>query len=273
MATTEELLDKINQRIENIQRRVGAIAGGQNGTEGKDRLFGSDGNDEINGLGDDDQIFGSFGDDALSGGGGRDLITGGFGNDFVQGGEGNDRLFGDFGDDLVFGDNGNDLVSGSAGGDVLSGGAGNDNLLGGTNGDINGPEEFFQDFLVGGSGSDTLNAFGGGKGNIERDTLLGGGAVDDGGGITDFSPDGARDTFVLGDANGPFYTAAGSQDNAFILDFEPGIDKLQLSSKVSYGQANGDNQSLFATLPDGSRDLIAIFPQGINFSNSDITFV
>jgi Ca2+-binding RTX toxin-like protein len=217
-------------------------------------------------------IFGQFGDDTLFGGNGNDLVSGGFGNDFISGGEGNDRLFGEFGDDLIFGDNGNDLLGGSIGSDILFGGAGNDTLLGGINGEITAPEGFFEDFLVGGSGSDTLNGFGGGKGNIERDILVGGGSVDAEGNITDFSPDGVRDTFFLGDINGPFYTAAGSDDFAIIPDFEPGIDKLQLSSKATYGAAS-DNQSFIATLPDGSRDLIAIFPGGINFSNSDLIFV
>lgn len=269
MATTEEILARVNQRIADIQSRTGAIAGAQNVTEGRDRLFGTSDNDVIEGRGGNDLISGGFGDDNLSGGSGDDTVAGGFGNDYLQGGDGKDQLYGDFGDDLIFGDNGNDLLSGGVGSDVIFGGAGNDNLLGGINGEIGAPEGFFEDFLVGGSGSDTLNAFGGGRGNIEIDILFGGGEVDASGSITD-SPDGVRDTFVLGDANTPFYTDASSY--AIIFDFEPGIDKLQLNSGVTYGAAS-DNQSFFATLPDGSNDVIAIFPQGINFSGSDITFV
>jgi Ca2+-binding RTX toxin-like protein len=271
MLELDQILAKVNQRVTDIRNRTGAIGATQNATEGKDRLFGSDGNDLIDGLGGNDQIFGDFGDDVLQGNSGDDLITGGFGNDYLLGGDANDRLFGDFGDDLIFGENGNDLLSGSAGSDVIFGGAGNDSLLGGINGELDAPEGFFEDFLVGGSGSDNLNAFGGGKGNIERDVLVGGGEVDANGSITSFTPDGVRDTFVLANATGAFYTTAGGDDYAVIFDFEPGIDKLQLKSGVTYG-FSGDNQSFFAT-SNGSQDLVAIFAGGVNLSGTDITFV
>lgn len=263
MLDIEQILAEVNQRITEAQDRIGVVTGSRIGTNLKDRIFGSDGDDYIDGGGGNDQIFGNFGNDFLLGGTGDDLVTGGFGNDYVDGGDGNDRLFGDFGDDLVFGGNGNDLLDGGVGSDVLFGGDGNDNITGGTNGDINAPAGYFEDYLIGGRGSDTLNGFGGGAGNIEVDWLIGGGAVDENGFITDTSPDGVRDTFVLGNSSGAFYATAGLNDYAVIFDFEIGIDQLQLSTSVTHtfgvGSVFSDRDTLiFANLPNGTPDLIGV---------------
>lgn len=262
MLTLDEILQKVNDKIAEANARVGAIQGSQTGTSGRDRQFGSFGDDVLIGLDGDDRQFGNFGDDFLDGGGGDDLMTGDFGNDYMVGGEGNDRMFAGLGDDLVFGDAGDDLIDGSVGSDVLFGGAGNDNLLGGSNGDINAPEGFFEDFLVGGTGSDVLNGFGGGAGNIEIDWLVGGGAVDADGFIVDFSDDGDPDTYVLGDENTPYYASAGFDDYALIFGLASN-DTLQLSTAVEHSFASvafftPNDTAIFAELPDGSSDLIGI---------------
>jgi Ca2+-binding RTX toxin-like protein len=202
------------------------------GGGGRDNLNGGNGNDFLDGGDGDDFLIGGFGDDTLFGGNGDDLLDGGFGSDILDGGNGDDRLFGGFGDDILLGGAGKDQLDGSVGGDILFGGAGDDILRGGTNGAIGTP--FFEDILVGGAGSDTLTGFGGGTGNVEIDYLVGGGAVDSSGTITSIAGDGSKDIFVLGNESGVFYAAAGDQDYAVILGFEPGVDQLQLSPADTY---------------------------------------
>ncbi len=233
-----------------------------NGGAGNDRLVGGFGDDTLNGGSGDDNLNGGLGNDLLNGGSGDDNLNGGLGDDTLNGGLGNDILFASIGDDLLFGQAGDDTLNGSVGSDVIFGGDGNDNLSGGPNGSPDAPKGFFEDFLVGGAGSDILNGFGGGTESFERDELVGGGAVNQAGDVTDFSPDGARDLFVLGDANNSFYTSAGSEDYAIIYDFEKGIDQFQLSPTGTYvfGTASifSDLDTLiFAKLPSGN-DLIAI---------------
>ena len=224
-----------------------------NGNFGNDTLLGGDGRDNMNG---------GFGDDYLDGGTGNDTLNGGLGNDIMYGGTGNDLLSGSLGDELLFGEAGNDQLYGSIGSDVLSGGAGNDLLSGGTNGDPDAPEGFFEDYLIGGSGSDTLNGFGGGSGTLEIDWLVGGGAVDATGTITSFAGEGAKDVYVLGDANGSYYAQGGFDDYALIFGFEKGVDALQLGTTETYSFSLGSVFSntdtlIFANTSAGS-DLIAI---------------
>lgn len=267
MATSEEIINRINQRISNLQARVGAITGNQQGTEGRDRLFGTSGDDRLSGLGGNDLLSGGFGNDFLDGGSGNDDISGSFGNDYILGGDGNDLLAGGADDDLVFGNAGNDILDGSLGSDILFGGDGNDNITGGVGGVPGVPEEFFVDFLVGGQGSDTLNGFGVGRGNIERDVLVGGGAVDENGAITDTSGDGARDVYVLGNTNGPLYTNAGGEDFAIILGFEASVDQLQLSPGINYAFVpDADGTLIFASLTNGTADLVAVLVGVNNFT-------
>ncbi|MDZ8223229.1 calcium-binding protein [Nostoc sp. ChiVER01] len=242
-----------------------------NGGDGNDKLFGNLGDDTLNGGSGNDELSGSLGDDLLNGDSGNDTLLGSLGNDTLNGGSGSDQLSGSAGDDLVFGNAGNDTLDGGQGSDVIFGGAGDDILLGGPSGSPDAPEGFFEDFLVGGAGSDTLNGFGvsGGtsKGDgtaklFERDVLVGGGAVDASGNVTNVSGDGVKDVFVLGDAKGAFYTDAGEKDYATILGFEKGIDQLQLSPAVTYklqtaSVINKLDTLIFAQLPGGA-DLIAI---------------
>jgi len=191
------------------------------------------------------------------------ILQGTSANDTLNGGGGNDSLNGGLGDDLLFGNAGNDTINGADGSDVIFGGNGNDNLIGGFSGSPSAPQGFFDDFLVGGAGSDTLNGFGGARARLfERDELIGGGAVDNKGDVTNISGDGVKDVFVLGDTKAPYYTAAGDRDYALILGFEKGVDQLQLSTSVNYtlevrSQITEVDTLIFAQLPGGN-ELIAI---------------
>ncbi|BBD64423.1 protein with type I secretion target domain and SCP-like extracellular domain [Nostoc commune NIES-4072] len=190
-------------------------------------------------------------------------LQGTSGDDTLNGGSGNDSINGGLGNDLLFGNGGNDTLNGDQGSDVIFGGDGNDLLLGGPSGSPNAPQGFFEDFLVGGAGSDTLNGFAPGRGtSFERDVLVGGGAVDNQGEITNTNGDGVKDLFVLGDANNSYYISAGDNDFATILGFEKGIDQLGLSTSVSYKLQTASvitqlDTLIFAQLPGGN-ELIAI---------------
>ena len=127
-------------------------------------------------------------------------------------------------DDLIssqLGTEEDDLLTGGSGKDTLDGDAGND-LLTGQGG---------ADSLLGGDGTDTLD--GGGVSIGEVDALSGGAE---------------SDLFVLGDADGFRYVSgeqgppfipinattflSGIDDRAEILDFENGIDKIQVAGQV-----------------------------------------
>lgn len=110
------------------------------GTEGDDNLKGGRGNDRIFGLGGNDSIKGRQGDDFLEGGAGRDKLYGGRGNDTLSGGKGND---------------------------YLSGGSGNNRLFGGSGDDTLASRRGTNDFLDGGSGTDTARI----RGNIDNYSL------------------------------------------------------------------------------------------------------
>ncbi|MCC5606615.1 hypothetical protein LC612_07385 [Nostoc sp. CHAB 5834] len=191
------------------------------------------------------------------------ILQGTNADDTLNGGSGNDSINGGLGDDLLFGNAGNDTINGAEGSDVIFGGDDNDNLIGGFSGSPSAPKGFFEDVLVGGAGSDTLNGFGGTRARLfERDELIGGGAVDNKGDVTNISGDGVRDVFVLGDTNAPYYTTAGDRDYALILGFEKGIDQLQLSTAVNYKLQTGSvitelDTIILAQLPGGN-ELIAI---------------
>lgn len=232
------------------------------GQGGGDKIFGSFGDDQLSGGDGDDRIFAGLGNDFAVGGAGNDFITGDLGSDTLLGDAGDDRLYAGLGDDIVLGGDGDDQIDGSGGGDVLFGGAGDDEITGGTNGDPNGPPEFFEDFVVGGTGSDTLNAFGGGVGTIERDNLVGGGFADAAGNVDVTVRDTDPDTFVLGDDLGSFYVGNGGADFAIIWDYTPGVDILGLSaaSEYAFGAASivsGSDTAIAAITPNGP-DLIAV---------------
>lgn len=233
-----------------------------NGQAGNDTLRGGNGNDELNGGGGRDILDDGAGDDIANGGAGNDIfrLGGEGGEDQLNGGRGTDtliadpeeepepgaftlevnfrtgvlravefpdigpdsfrnienftflggqidvELLGDRRDNVLKTDRGADSVDGGAGNDTISTGDGRDVLLGGIGNDtLNGGGQ--ADRLVGGKGRDTLR---GGDGN---DILIGGAGND-----TLRGGDGA-DTFVFRD---------GTSGDDVILDFEAGIDSLDL---------------------------------------------
>ncbi len=223
MPSLEDILQRVQQRTDNIRNRSGSseFTQEQIGTEAKDFLVGSTSGDSLLvGLGGNDRLFGRFGNDTIAGGLGNDLIDGGFGNDFLLGQEGNDQIFGKFGNDRLEGGDGNDLADGGLDDDFVDGGAGNDMVNGGPGSDV----------VIGGFGNDivTGGSNAGTGGALEVDQLIGGAVSASG----DIIFDNVSDIFVLGNDSGSFYNRGGFDDYALILDFTPGIDQLQISQSA-----------------------------------------
>jgi len=113
---------------------------------------------------------------------------------------------------VITGNSAANVLTGGGGNDSLSGGAGNDTLSGGSGKDV----------LSGGDGNDTL------KGAGDIDTLIGGNGVDRlSGGL-------GSDIFDFNSVT----EAAGTGD--LILDFEDGIDRIDLSGIDANASAAGD---------------------------------
>lgn len=170
------------------------------GLGGEDILSGANGHDTIFGGRANDRINGGDGDDVLWGYRGRDILSGGAGDDHFYAGHGHDIARGGAGDDYMKGCNGNDRLHGGQGSDIMLGGSWRDQLFGGAD----------DDFLFGGNGRDTLS---GGEGN---DVLTGGG--------THYRGDRQQDIFSFED------TPSVATEYDRIKDFEPGIDRLDVSS-------------------------------------------
>ena len=168
-----------------------------------DNLNAAEGNDTVSGGAGDDEITGGLGNDKLLGGDGSDTLTGGSGNDVLEGGKGIDSVnYASAVPGVKI-----DLLKGtvtSVVGSNLSG-IGTDtiktleNIIASDYGDkLTGNAD--ANNVEAGSGNDTLD---GGLGN---DILTGG--------------DGA-DTFI--------FSTKFSAKNIDVIDFEAGIDKIQLS--------------------------------------------
>lgn len=135
-------------------------------------------------------------------------------------------------DDTLRGASSVDRIIGKGGNDILQGLGGNDTLLGGRGNDT----------LVGGAGDDLLNAAGDLQGVGEFDRIISGPGAD---------------TIVLGNVNAAFYVGNGSDDLAFISDFDTSNDTLRLfgsESDYTFGVFNANASTL---LYDG--DVIAVF--------------
>ena len=202
-----------------------AIAGGSDG----DMVMGNDGADTLSGGAGADHLDGGADADSLDGGAGGDVLRGGGGGDVGTGGAGDDLLIGDAGDDRLHGGTGDDRLFGQEGRDTLSGGAGDDSLDGTYLRD--GADADDADRLDGGAGDDVIAAG-------RADVATGG--------------EGADRFIVAGDApapsdagDGPAATAAHGvrpddpatgldaetlADLPRILDFEPGIDVLEIEA-------------------------------------------
>ncbi len=183
----------------------------------EDDFFGFRGDDSLEGLAGDDQIFGRGGDDKLFGGEGNDLLRGEADDDKLFGGNGNDFLIGDAGDDVLSGSSGTDSVSyGSAPSGVLvnlgvgisRGGEDDDTIL--SVEDVFGSH--FDDTIIGTNGVNNLR---GGDGN---DVLNG--ALDT---LQDILTGGAgADVFEA-------ISGAGAFQRDIVMDFQHGVDKVDLS--------------------------------------------
>jgi hypothetical protein len=162
---------------------------------------------------------------------GRQLL-GSPGDDTIVADPGNNIIFGNFGDDKIFGDAGTDNIFGGFGDDLLNGEAGND-------------------FLDGELGDDTLDGAGATLGVGEIDRLAGGAG---------------SDLFILGNEVDAFYQGFNDLDFAYIVDFNPNVDTLQLNgaaidyttqqTSVLFNNLNITGQGIFQ-----GGDLVAILQQ------------
>jgi serralysin len=223
------------------------------GGEGSDTLYGGKGSDTLHGGKGNDRLFGGEGNDTLYGGEGNDRLFGGPGNDMLRGGHGSNMLDGGTGDDKLIGsDTGNDVLYGGVGRDTLSGLSGADKLYGGDGGDwLYGGRG--NDILVGGAGDDVLH------GNLGHDKLSGGTGSDRlyGGSGNDVLSGGAGRDFLWGGAGMDILDGGAGNDNLTggagadifvfrnlghgndrILDFENGIDRIDLTSFAFTGMAD-----------------------------------
>ncbi|MGD9650606.1 MAG: calcium-binding protein [Dongiaceae bacterium] len=155
------------------------------------------GNDYIIILGNNGgMIDGGDGDDRIYGGNGGNNIFAGPGNDYVVGGIVSDSLNGSDGNDTIYGRGGDDAITGGRGNDLLYGEDDNDYINGNDGNDT----------IYGGAGNDMII---GGRGS---DILYGGEGAD-------------VFRYLVGDL--------GSGIDA-IMDFQVGIDRIQLSNLINY---------------------------------------
>jgi len=238
------------------------------GTPGRDSLRGSAGNDVISGLGGNDTIlagsgrdnvFSGDGNDRVTGGAGRDNLSGGAGKDRLIGGSDNDVLQGEQGRDLLIGGTGNDRLAGGDDNDVLRGGSGNDRIIGGTGNDVlRGDND--NDRLIGDAGDDLLQ---GGRG---RDLLVGGVGNDqlDGGADNDVLQGGAGNDRMVG-GTGDDRLIGGQGRDLFVLstglgtdiiqDFRKGMDKIELSGALRFGNISISQTSRNTFITFGNKTL------------------
>lgn len=225
------------------------------GGEGNDELHGGAGNDRLFGGAGEDYLEGNLGEDLVHGGTGDDIVRGRAGADALHGGGGDDDLFGGLGADVIYGHDGADQARGGDDQDLVYGGAGDDRVFGGA-----GDDTLFgdsgQDRLFGGYGADRLN---GGR----ADDVLIGGNLDEGG-------DGAADVFIFGSVG------AGENGIDRILDFEDGLDRLDLS-KLGLSDFETDLRPLAQDSAEGLRidfgagDLLIIETLALaNFDAQDV---
>jgi Ca2+-binding RTX toxin-like protein len=155
----------------------------------------------------DNSLVGLAGGDSILGGIGNDTLQGNQGADTLRGALGNDELRGGQDNDFVYSGQGNDMVLGAFGADELRGGPGNDTISAGQGNDT----------VFGGAGEDFLQT------RLGNDVATGGAGAD---------------TF--------WFNIAGAADADTILDFEAGVDKIQLDpgfftdpASVAYDAATG----------------------------------
>ena len=233
--------------VENLTLAQGSGAVTGTGNYLNNVITGNANGNTLHGMGGADTIYGIAGTNSLYGDDGADLIYGGAGGGSANGGLGDDRIYAGTGTSLVYGDEGADTLIGMGGAGSLFGGEGGDRIDGGSGGES----------IYGGDGNNTLNGGAGDDiieaGNITigyfdvsvtRDVVDGGAGNDTlnvGGGDTVYGGSGA-DRFVIR-VPGDFQASGGV---ITIMDFEVGVDKLDLSAanlKWESGLSFGNNVS------------------------------
>jgi Ca2+-binding RTX toxin-like protein len=144
-------------------------------------------------------------------------FSGGTGNDILDArnnGSATMSVFGDAGNDTLMAGNQSDRLEGGDGNDALFGGNGNDTLIGVNTGNLVNPGRGEVDVLVGGAARDLFVL--GGRGVNNRALVF----YDDG----DLNFDGGNNVFTGMD---------GVSDFAHIVDFVPGLDRIQLVGSAS----------------------------------------
>ncbi len=226
---------------------------GYKGVDFNENVLGSSYADTIATGSGNDIIDGGAGEDIIDGGAGNDAIKGGIGGDELTGGSGADLLDGGQGDDVLYSGDGNDSVSAGDGADIIIGGdgAGNDTYDGGKGVDAvkytSAKAGITVDLLKGtatstagsdaaGIGTDKLknieNIIGGDYadlliGSKESNSIAGGfgnDIIDGGLGNDTLSGGAGADVFI--------FSTKPAANNVDTIDFQAGIDKIQLSSKV-----------------------------------------
>lgn len=209
------------------------------GWDGDDVLSGGAGPDMLDGGTGDDRLSGDLGDDLLQGGAGADTLDGGDGFDMaayygaativdmqypennsgdavgdvligiegLYGSNYDDTLMGDRYDNTLIGNGGDDVISGRGGNDVLRGGDPGDRLFGNLGDDI---LEGGGALLNGGPGNDSLNVSGGFFIEFDGQRMIGGEGAD------------------------IFHTNVLDSSVVKIVDFEPGVDTLDLFFSYGY---------------------------------------
>ncbi|OCX63093.1 hypothetical protein BFP70_12825 [Thioclava sp. SK-1] len=239
---------------------VSGLAGDDSitGGWGEDQLYGGTGDDTIYGDGADDYIRGGDGNDILRGGEGGDDIDGQAGDDLIYGGSAKDVLFGGDGSDTLIGSEGADQLNGNAGGDMLRGGDGNDSLSAvgrASNGADAGPQAD-ADTLFGDDGNDLLEGanatdetlYYGGDGN---DTIIGNGAVFDGGAGKDLIDVTGNATVIAGEGADQIVTHSDGI-TIDLTDSDAASDEIEFggSSNIINGFVPGEDALSFEELPD-----------------------
>lgn len=185
----------------------------------------------------------------------------------IEGDNGPNKLAGTNGNDIIYGYGGDDRISGNAGNDTIDGGIGDDILNGGTNTSVgdtvsyaSAPEGVVvtlastrkQNTIS--VGADTLSGFENLTGSDFNDRLTGstGANVLDGGAGDDLI-DGGRGADILWGRAGSdtFYFRAvndtGNTDRTrdIIMDFEQGLDRIDLSAIDASSRLSGNNSFVF----------------------------
>lgn len=201
------------------------------------------------------------GSNGNSGTTGFNFPRGTIGNDIIDGGDTIDSIDGDAGDDTINGGAGDDIIRGGAGADILEGGAGNDRIV------IDADDISFE----GGDGIDTLIFEGtedfeyalaaGGFEGIEtgfgNDRIFGSdfsNSIDLGAG-DDFTQAGGGDDLLFGGAGADIFIFSGLEGVNTIVDFEDGIDRLQLS-RHDFGSRNASEADVLAVTRQIDNDVV-----------------